>query len=519
MRAVLGTLLAAVAVASPVPVAAAEPGAAPVVVVEGRGWGHGVGMPQEGAYAMALDGASTPAILGHFYPGTSIGRGGGTVRVDVLQAAGQVVVALPGGGEVRDAQSGAQSPGFPVTVAPGGTVGLSFDGGKYHAKPLSGATLAPVATTTPAAALAAPAPGPAATAAPAKPGTTPTTGLLDGLLKRAVPALAPTTTAAAAAKPAAAAPATAAVPTEAVSSRSLWAMPRGDATVALPAQDRRYRGVVQASAGGPGLTLVNHLDVEQYLRGMGEVLEPGWPAAALRAQAVAARTYALWTLAAGRNLCDTQQCQVYLGAGAEYAAMDGAVGATRGQVVTYRGALAQAVYSANAGGVSATAEEGFGPGSIDEPYLQPVRYQPRDPQAYTAVMTLAEAGSRLGYGGEVDDLRVSRTGPSGRVLEVTVEGSAGPLPVDGHRAVDALRLRSNLFTMRVDRSPAAADLLAGQVGAVSSHRRSGRAVGAVGDPAAPAGRGPWVVLATGLLAASWSGTRRARRRGAPVREG
>jgi stage II sporulation protein D len=514
MRAVLGTLLAAVAVASPLPpVAAAEPGAPPVLVVEGRGWGHGVGMPQEGAYSLALDGAGTTDILGRFYPGTSIGRGGGTVRVEVLQAAGQVVVALPAGGEVRDAQTGPQSPGFPVTVVPGGSVGLSFDGGKFHAKPLSGATL-PVATTVPAAAaLAAPPPPPTT----AKPATTPTTGLLDGLLKRAVPALAPTTTAAPAAKPAA--PLPAAAPTEAVSPRSLWAVPRGDGTVALPAQDRRYRGAVQATAGGPGLTLVNHLDVEQYLRGMGEVLEPSWPAAALRAQAIAARTYALWTLAAGRNLCDTQQCQVYLGAGAEYGAMDAAVAATRGQVVTYHGALAQAVYSANAGGVSATAEEGFGPGSIDEPYLQPVHYQARDPRPFTAVMTLAEAGTRLGYPGEVSDLRISRTGPSGRVLEVTVDGTAGPLAVDGHRAVDALRLQSNLFALRVDRSPAAADLLAGESSAVSSHRRAGRGVGAVGAGVAPApSRGPWVVLAAGLLVAAWSGTRRLRRRPARVTE-
>ena len=88
-----------------------------------------------------------------------------------------------------------------------------------------------------------------------------------------------------------------------------------------------------ANASCLRLRLVNHVDVEQYLRGMGEVRDPGWPASALRAQAIAARTYALRAMAGGGQLCDTQQCQVYLGAQAEYGAMDKAVTATRGQVV------------------------------------------------------------------------------------------------------------------------------------------------------------------------------------------
>src|SRR5207237_10920716 len=93
----------------------------PVLVIDGKGWGHGVGMAQDGAYWMSAAGARTGQILGHFYPGTRLARSGGQVRVAVLGApSGQTDVAFPKGGPVRDAPSGPQSPGFPVAVAPGG---------------------------------------------------------------------------------------------------------------------------------------------------------------------------------------------------------------------------------------------------------------------------------------------------------------------------------------------------------------------------------------------------------------
>ena len=358
-----GGLAAASCLLTILPSAAAASGH--VVVIETRGWGHGVGMSQDGALAMGQDGASAADILSHFYPGTALARrGGATARVAVAEAAGSgVVVAFPGGGEVRDAPSGAQPPGFPIAVAPGGSVELSFDGSRYRAKPLAGATLGPVPppprpAPTPATPPGGQAPSPVAIAPPPLP------GLLGDLLS-------PTTTAPPAPPPTAPAPPPAAggttapptAATGAVSGRSLWAVPRGGGTVALPA-DRRYRGVVEATAGGGGLKLVNQVDVELYLQGMGEVLDASWPAASLQAQAIAARTYAL---RAGGELCSTQQCQVYLGAQAEYGAMSAAVQATRGQVLTYGGALVEAVYSANDGGVSATPEEGFGPGTPDLP--------------------------------------------------------------------------------------------------------------------------------------------------------
>ena len=180
----LGVLAALLTAVSPVVGALAPAGAlaqnAPVVVIEGKGFGHGVGMAQDGAYAMAASGKSAAAILSHFYPGTAIAKRSSTVRVGVYESPGPVVVVLPGGGEVRDAPAGPQSPGFPVTVSPGGSVQLSFDGSTYRATPLAGAAITRVGTPAAPAAPAAPTP----TTVPA---TTTTTGLLDPLLNALVP--------------------------------------------------------------------------------------------------------------------------------------------------------------------------------------------------------------------------------------------------------------------------------------------------------------------------------------------
>ncbi len=516
-RTPLGALVALVVALAPfgAPPAAADTG--PVLVIEGRGFGHGVGMAQDGAYAMALAGSTAPAILSHFYPGTAIARRTATVRVGVLDAPGSVLVALPGGGEVRDAPSGAQSPGFPVTVSPGGSVRLSFDGAKYKVTALSGAA---VSTVVPA---PSPAPATVPTTVPVA-ATTSTTALnlLDPLLSALVPTTVPPSTVA----PPVTTAAAGAAAKEAVSGRALWAVPRADSVVALPEAGRSYRGTIIAAGAGRGLQLTNELDVEQYLRGMGE-MPASWPAAALQAQAIAARTFAIRAAAAGRTLCDDQQCQVYIGAGNETAATTAAAAATRGQVLTYRGALAETVYSASAGGMSATAEEGFGPGSPDLPYLTPVTYTAVDPQLWAMTLPLQEAGARFGYRGEVVSARVSRTGPSGRPLEITFEGPNGALAVDAHRFWAELKLRSTMFTLRTESSaPAVVD------GAPLATRLAGTPLfpgddpvvaGAASGPQA-LGRAPWVGLAT-LLLVSWAtfADRATRRRrplpaAAPTRE-
>lgn len=281
--------------------------------------------------------------------------------------------------------------------------------------------------------------------------------------------------------------------------------------VAVASTGHRYRGVLHASDTGGALQLVNEIDVEQYLRGMGEIREPGWPSAALETQAIAARTYALRS--AGGVLCSTDQCQVYLGETAEYGAMDAAVASTSGQVVRYGGALADTVYSANGGGFTATSEEGFGGGPSDTPYLQAVPYPSLDPEPWTVRLTLAEMAGRFGYGGGATGVRVSKTGPSGRSLEVTFDGSSGPLAVDGQKFESVLKLRSTLFTLRVEVPPpppeAAKEQAAAPAGGEQVRVSSPPTIATLGRPES-LNRRPWIALALLLLVVSTSAATRVR---------
>jgi stage II sporulation protein D len=139
---------------------------------------------------------------------------------------------------------------------------------------------------------------------------------------------------------------------------------------------RAYRGTVTLSAKADSLAFINTVTLEDYLRG---VLPGEMPASfspeALKAQAIAARTYALTQLgrhrAEGCDLCDSTHCQVYQGAGREDARIDAAVSATAGIIVTYQGQPISAVYHDACGGQTASNEEVW-PGATPAPYLRSV---------------------------------------------------------------------------------------------------------------------------------------------------
>lgn len=101
----------------------------PVLVLDGTGYGHGVGLSQWGAEYLARNGKPLEAILATFYPGAGLGEATGSVRVAVHRpAAATTTLTFPQGGEVRSNPEGAQQPGFPVRVGPGGRVRISYDG-------------------------------------------------------------------------------------------------------------------------------------------------------------------------------------------------------------------------------------------------------------------------------------------------------------------------------------------------------------------------------------------------------
>jgi SpoIID/LytB domain protein len=439
----IGAAVLLVATVVGAPTAAADPTTTnvPIVHIDGRGHGHGVGMSQWGAFTLADQGSSAADIIGTFYPGTELGQAGGEVIVP-LQTADRVRVQFPSGGEVRASRSGEQPAGFPVQVAPGGTVELVRTGAGHQVvggvAPLSTHATSYRASPSDCVLLVICEPDdggspPPTTTTTAPPSTTPSGGGgggggTGGGGGGGTP---PPTTGAG--------PTTAAPPPPPTAASPLWAVPAGGGPLHAVGRGRSYRGLFEFGGG----RLRNHVDVEDYVRGMAEV--PGsWPAAAVQAQAIAARTFALRAMAAGGEICDTESCQVYNGVSAESAGQSAAVDATRGTVVRYGGGYASTFYSASGGGHTATVAEGFGSAG-DVPYLQARTYPTANPKPYSLDLALTDVAARLGYGGTIEDIRIDEKGPSGRALRMTIVGDAGAVAVDPQDFRRRLGLRSTLF--------------------------------------------------------------------------
>lgn len=200
---------------------------------------------------------------------------------------------------------------------------------------------------------------------------------------------------------------------------------------------RRYRGALRLSAVPGGIEVVNVLDVESYLRGVvPSEMAAVWPLEALKAQAVAARSYTLTSLdpEARYDLCATDECQVYRGVAAEHTRTDAAIAATAGVVVTYGGATARTYYHADSGGIVASSAEVWGSWS---PYLLArTDAQANSPhRAWQVRLDGSTVGSSLaaaGYDvGTVTALRVLSLSESGRVHELEVVGSRGATVLAG----------------------------------------------------------------------------------------
>jgi len=191
--------------------------------------------------------------------------------------------------------------------------------------------------------------------------------------------------------------------------------------------------------------------VEDYVRGVvaGE-MPSGWPAQALEAQAVAARTFALTSDVGGAafDVYDDTRSQVYGGVGAESAATDEAVAATRGQVVTYRGSAVATYYFASSGGHTENVENVW-TGSTPEPWLRgvPDPYDGAGGNPYyrwRIALSTAAAQAKLGalVKGALIGIRVTRHGASPRIIAARVVGTRGTTPVSGSGLQGAFGLMS-----------------------------------------------------------------------------
>jgi stage II sporulation protein D len=226
--------------------------------------------------------------------------------------------------------------------------------------------------------------------------------------------------------------------------RKLGAKPAGNIVIK---GDGVYRGELVARAASGSLNVINRVKLEGYLKGVvpGEV-PTSWPAAALRAQAVAARSYALATgvNGAGYDLYDDTRSQVYGGVAAEQRSTNRAVARTRAQVVKYRGETIPAFFFSSSGGRTENVEHGF-PGGSPRPYLKSVK-DPTDRVSphhrWTERFTRKQMQRALGdlVRGRLRNIRVTKRGESPRIVKAKLIGSNGNRTVTG----DTLRFRLEL---------------------------------------------------------------------------
>jgi len=218
--------------------------------------------------------------------------------------------------------------------------------------------------------------------------------------------------------------------------------------------DRPYRGQVQVTVANGALRAVNVVGLEAYLYGVVPSEMPrDWLPEALKAQAVAARSYALAVKKSGSwfDLYPDTRSQVYLGIAHEAPTTTAAVQATAGEVVQYGGRVATTYFFSSSGGRTSSASEVW-PSSPAVPYLVSVNDPYDTISPYHRWGPFVVPASRLKRvlrtRGRLTDVSML-TGPSGRVQNVTAIGTEGDSTMTGSDLRRALNLRSTWFRIGV----------------------------------------------------------------------
>jgi stage II sporulation protein D len=332
-------------------------------VLRGRGWGHGVGMGQWGAYGQAKRGVAYDKILAHYYPGTTLKKTATpSVRILLRQGTGPYAVTstVPfrledGDGAIHDLEPGsyAVGPGLKVALDP---------------------TVAAVELPGPLTFLPGPAP--------------------------------------------------------------------------LTLGDRPYRGDLQLQLVGKRLQVVNVLGIDAYVRGVvSEEVPDDWPLEVVKAQAVAARSYALAQRREGSILYADTRSQVYGGVGAESVVGNKAVTATKREVLTFAGQVATTFFYSSSGGRTADVADVFA-GGKSIPYLVSVPDPDDKVSPYhfwgPVVLPAARVSKLLGVPAATAMRKVPA---SGRARELVITGKAGEQRVPAGTVRTALGLRSTWITV------------------------------------------------------------------------
>jgi SpoIID/LytB domain protein len=358
--------------------------------LKGHGYGHGIGMSQYGAEGAARSGKSYSTILDHYYPGTDLGSKSGTIRVLVsADSTDSVMIEGRSGLKLKYLSSG-KTLSLPDTIS-GQKVArwsidpLSSDKKKSTLRYRTGSTWKTYKSTT-------------------------WTG--DAQFEASTM----------------------------------------DLVMPGAAADRTYRTALRSALPKSGATTrdtVNALSIDNYTRGVVPREVPStWHAEALKAQAVAARTYGARAITSSRDydICDTTACQVYGGADAEKSSTDDAVSATAGKILTYGGKAAFTQFSSSSGGWSAEGSQ---------PYLKAVSdgwddWSGNANHDWTKSVSASTIQSKYSSIGTLKSMKVTKRNGhgdwGGRVVSLELVGSKATKTISGNTARTAFGLRSNWFT-------------------------------------------------------------------------
>ncbi|NJP08672.1 MAG: SpoIID/LytB domain-containing protein [Leptolyngbyaceae cyanobacterium RU_5_1] len=232
-------------------------------------------------------------------------------------------------------------------------------------------------------------------------------------------------------------------------SGQIWVEPTGGGFVFIG--DRWYRGRTLVVPTAKGLTAVNYVNLEQYLYSvLGGEMFPTWPLEALKAQAVVARSYALYQREKSANevydVGDTAGWQVYKGITDETASTQAAVNATASQVLIHKGQIIEAVFHSSSGGHTENVEHVW---TQPLPYLKGVPDFDQGTPEYEWVKTFtrSELSARISGVGNINKLEDERRTPNGRVITMRVVGDTGTRSISGDTLRSALELKSTKFTV------------------------------------------------------------------------
>lgn len=236
-------------------------------------------------------------------------------------------------------------------------------------------------------------------------------------------------------------------------------------------EGKGYRGGLTLRANNGKMMVINSVPLEDYLYGVvPQEVVPSWPAAALEAQAVAARTYALHTMEENKgklyDVSTTTDHQVYNGVSGETQATTNAVNKTKGMVMLYNQRPINALFHSDGGGYTEDSVNVWG---SDVPYLKGVKdfstgtstsnwTVTTSRQALESKLNAASKGvgklksiqlTPLGKPGQ----QTSDRGVSGRIKSATFIGTSGKTTVDGDSLRSILGLKSTLFDFYVNHNP------------------------------------------------------------------